>query len=344
MQTTSLLVGLVSASAAFGADVYQCALTPTSNLVTTLSMDVPFAGTFIGNYNDVTMPTGTKTIPGFFGGSGNNPIPYTASFGVDGGTNTTPSGEFQCSVEQVGKQWVGAISALSIDVLDGAVGSADLALTINYSTFHTVAPSSIYPGGVPITLPFGTANVTVLALAQSAAAPMIITATKGGGLTFTAAVPVMMTMAADAAGQILDVPPTPGVLPLSGSISFDGATMLIAATTSQESSGTQPSTAPPFVDQPIAMPTVLPAGGTANLLMSGTITEVTSSQSTNGTLHALGTRLILCPEDLNHDGIVDALDLSILLNGWDTASADINGDGTSNAQDLAALLNAWGSC
>ncbi len=344
MKFTALTVGLLSVSPAFAAEIYDCTFSPTSNLVTTLSMDVPFTGTLIGNYDATTMPTGTRTIPGLFGGSGNNPIPYTASFGVDGGTNSTPAGAFQFSFEHVGKQAAGAISGLAIDVLDGSVGSADLALTINYSTFHTVAPNSIYPGGIPITLPFGTANVTVLTLVQSGPAPVMLTMAKGGGYTFTAAVPVLMTMSADAAGQVLDVPPTPGILPLTGSLSFKGGLVTLVATTSQESSGTQPSTAPPFVDQPIAMPTVLPAGGTANLLMSGQVTEVTSSQSTNGTLYASGTQIIVCPEDLNHDGIVDAEDLSILLNGWNTASADIDGDGTSNAQDLAALLNAWGAC
>ncbi|MSR41504.1 MAG: hypothetical protein EXS10_06335 [Phycisphaerales bacterium] len=344
MKTTILFISLCCATPALAADLYDCTLAPSSNLVTTLSMDVPFTGTFIGNYDVVTLPTGTRTIPGFFGGSGNNPIPYTASFGVDGGTNTSPAGAFQISVEQVGKQLVGSISGLAIDALDGASGSADLALTINYTTFHTVAPNSIYPGGIPITLPFGTANVTVLTLAQVGAAPMVITSAKGGGYTFTAAVPVMITMAADAMGQPIDAPPTPGVLPLMGTLSFTGDTVHMNATTSQQSNGTQPSTAPPFVNQPIALPTVLPAGGTANLLMSGLITEVTSSQSTSGTLVVSGTRVIVCEGDLNHDGIVDAVDLSILLNGWDTASADLNGDGITNAQDLAILLNAWGAC
>ncbi len=348
MQTTTLLVGLVVglrlASQAFAADSYDCVLAPTSSLVTTLTMDVPFTGTLIGNYDAVNNPTGTRTLPGLFGGSGNNAIPYTASFGVDGGTNTSPDGAFQFTVEQVGKQLVGAISGLSIDALDGVPGAADLSITINYSSFHTVAPNAVYPGGFPITLPFGSANVTTLTLVQVAAAPMIITPAKGGGYSFTSAVPVMITMTADAMGQIFAVPPTPGVLPLNGMLSFSGDTVLMTATTTQSSSTTQPSTAPPFVDQPLALPTVFPAGGTANLLMSGLITEVSSTQTTNGTLHATGTRVIVCAADLNHDGIVDAADLTILLSGWDTASADIDGNGTTNAQDLTVLLGAWGDC
>lgn len=56
-----------------------------------------------------------------------------------------------------------------------------------------------------------------------------------------------------------------------------------------------------------------------------------------------------CPpggrEDLNRDGFVDALDLTILLAAWGTADpvADINADGSVDATDIAALLGAWGS-
>jgi len=49
------------------------------------------------------------------------------------------------------------------------------------------------------------------------------------------------------------------------------------------------------------------------------------------------------PADLNADGVVDSLDLAIVLNGWGTAGpGDIDGNGTVDSGDLAALLNAWG--
>lgn len=48
--------------------------------------------------------------------------------------------------------------------------------------------------------------------------------------------------------------------------------------------------------------------------------------------------------DLNNDGIVNVLDLSILLSGWGTANttADLNTDGTVNVFDLSILLSHWG--
>ena len=49
------------------------------------------------------------------------------------------------------------------------------------------------------------------------------------------------------------------------------------------------------------------------------------------------------PADLNGDGVVNATDLSLLLNNWGGAGVgDINADGVVNASDLALLLNGWG--
>jgi pimeloyl-ACP methyl ester carboxylesterase len=54
-----------------------------------------------------------------------------------------------------------------------------------------------------------------------------------------------------------------------------------------------------------------------------------------------GTR----PGDLNGDGAVDVLDLSILLSNWNRTGpnvADINGDGVVNVIDLGIMLSNWG--
>lgn len=55
--------------------------------------------------------------------------------------------------------------------------------------------------------------------------------------------------------------------------------------------------------------------------------------------------VVPCPNDLNHNGTVDAADLGLLLGGWNTPGAtDLTGDGTTDAADLAVLLGAWGPC
>ncbi|MSR40945.1 MAG: hypothetical protein EXS10_03475 [Phycisphaerales bacterium] len=49
------------------------------------------------------------------------------------------------------------------------------------------------------------------------------------------------------------------------------------------------------------------------------------------------------PADLDHDGVVNASDLALLLNRWDGGAGigDINFDGHVDGADLAALLSAW---
>lgn len=47
--------------------------------------------------------------------------------------------------------------------------------------------------------------------------------------------------------------------------------------------------------------------------------------------------------DLNNDGVVDGVDLAIILTQWGAdGSADINGDGVVDGADLTLLLNNWG--
>ncbi|MDZ4753791.1 MAG: hypothetical protein SGJ11_04770, partial [Phycisphaerae bacterium] len=50
------------------------------------------------------------------------------------------------------------------------------------------------------------------------------------------------------------------------------------------------------------------------------------------------------PADLNGDGIVNAMDLSILLGAWGGrgGAADLDHNGVVGAGDLAILLGAWG--
>ncbi|MBL9121078.1 MAG: FG-GAP repeat protein [Phycisphaerae bacterium] len=52
-----------------------------------------------------------------------------------------------------------------------------------------------------------------------------------------------------------------------------------------------------------------------------------------------------CPADLDHDGMVGATDLAIMLGAWESAGpADLDGSGKVAAPDIALLLGAWGGC
>jgi hypothetical protein len=53
-----------------------------------------------------------------------------------------------------------------------------------------------------------------------------------------------------------------------------------------------------------------------------------------------------CPADLDGDGVVNGLDLAILLATWGGPNviADFNDDGVVDGQDLTVMLAAWGFC
>jgi hypothetical protein len=51
-----------------------------------------------------------------------------------------------------------------------------------------------------------------------------------------------------------------------------------------------------------------------------------------------------CTADLDGNGVVDGVDLCMVLDGWGGATADITGDGTTDARDISKLLHSWGPC
>ncbi len=54
----------------------------------------------------------------------------------------------------------------------------------------------------------------------------------------------------------------------------------------------------------------------------------------------------ICPADVNRDGVVDVLDLLLVLGAWgsDDEDADIVDDGIVDVLDLLEVLSAWGPC
>jgi hypothetical protein len=53
----------------------------------------------------------------------------------------------------------------------------------------------------------------------------------------------------------------------------------------------------------------------------------------------------VCTGDLNSDGVVNGLDLGLMLGAWsEPGPTDINGDGVTNGLDLGLMLGNWGLC
>lgn len=336
--------GLAIALCAHANEVtFDCSVvTSTSSVVQTTDLSAPFAGNLIGNWDEVNNPTGTRTLPGLFGGSGNNPIPYTASFALAGDINSQPTGSLRLGVDSEGLQI--RVADLELDLLGGDPGELAATINILYSTFRTVQPSSFYPGGVTIPIPVGNGSVSTLRMTQTGKPVFgVLVPQKNGTFTFAVAVPVETVLVAEILGNpISDGTPVPGVLPLTGTLVEATQTVTLSLAVSDTQSQTLPLELDPFVDQPLALPTVFPTGGTANLLLSGDITSVTIGSALNATINVSGVRATN-PADLNGDGLVNAADLSILLSAWGTSGpADLNGDGQVNGPDVSILLNNWG--
>ncbi len=339
---SSLLVGGLSLAAATLAPAatlhYQCTLAPTSTLNQDSSLSIPLAGTWIGNYNAKTNPTGTRTIPGLFGGSGNNAIPYTStavsSIAV---ANSHPSGSFELGFDAA----TGSVevSKLFLDALSGTKGSIDTSLVLTYSSFHTVAPTAIYPGVTNLTLPIDSGVLSRADAVQTGASVGSGVPVGAGVWTFALAVPVDYMIQGTALGQPFGGDPVPAVLALTGTLTVVPGG--IQVTVSVTASGSEPVPSLGTLDaQPFDLPTVLPPGSTAHLLVSGTFGDGTITSDISAELSAPGV-LIGTPGDLDGNGIVNGADLGLLLGAWGTAGADLDADGTTNGADLGLLLGNW---
>ena len=334
----------VAASAA--AQTYVFTIDTRDSFVdTSLAVSTPLAGTLIGNFDATNNPTGTKTIPGLFGGSGNNPIAYSATLSGGAAATTPPNGGFTMAIDV--NALTATISGLSLDLLGGDAIGFDVAVTINYSTFHTQSPSAIFPGGFDVTLPLGQiATVDVLTATQTGDGAGVLVPTSPGIYTLTAAVAVDIVANATVNGQpIGDGTPFAAIVPIVGTLDLTQIAPTVTLQLMNSIMQTTPIDAQAFENQPFDIPTVLPPGGTAHLLLSGTVTELTFDATSDIDVTAVG-ELVCAFADLNCDGVVNGADLGIMLGAWGPCGkgecvADLNGDGEVNGADLGLLLGAW---
>lgn len=269
---------------------YAFTLNPGSGLTTTAaSVQANAAGTLIGAYDAATNPAGTRTKPGLFGSFGdteNQPVDMTALLNASGTPAAPMGGTFTLLADTAGG--AATLSSYAAQLSGPAVGALSTSATVTTSSFRTRNPTSTYPGGVPITLPIGTATVTSLSIVQkggAATGTLVPTATPGD-FTLTVSAGFEVTVGVNLAGSDLVLGPVTTVLPLEGTLHLDGTdaslSALSALTFTQSDSPALPLPAIPF-----DLPTVLPPGGTASILLNLTLnslaTTLEGSLSTNAT-------------------------------------------------------------
>ncbi|MBK8178323.1 MAG: hypothetical protein IPK67_05390 [Planctomycetes bacterium] len=278
-----------------------------------LSQALP--GSVLGDYDAVNNPGGTRTLPGLFGGSGNQPVPMDITFQTQLAVQEHPTGGFGASIDLNTSTIV--VSGFQFDALGGQTAQANLTLQLLYQSFRTFAPNSVFLGGVPLPLPLGQASVAGLTFVQNGPGAGVLVADPLLANTYSTTIllPVDVSFTVDLLGNVTPVGPLPILLPLNGTLLMGQGTATLSFTGQQSTNQKIPDPLPgQTIDSfPLAVPTILPPGGTANLLFSAVFGSLSFDLSTGIQLVADGSALCLtdriCSVARNSSGLPARIDL-----------------------------------
>ncbi|MFM7806584.1 MAG: hypothetical protein ACKPEA_01470, partial [Planctomycetota bacterium] len=281
-------------------------------------------------------------LPGLFGGSGNVAIPYTGSARSRIELPAaTPLGGFTLWFDDATAQL--RMNFLMVDALAGRTGVVQSSLVVNYGNFRTVAPTSTYPGGSNLALPLEDGVLTVVEATQTSEAMTTATPVGDALWDFILSVPVQVR----AVGTVMGDPfenVEPATLSLQGRIDLTQGSLRVS------SQGTVSETAPvpppaPLVRWPMSIPTILPTGATANLLVNGTFSQGLSTTTASTNLLAKGRRI--CAIDFDVSGVIDYGDVTLVLLEFgpcEGCATDVDGTGEVDYGDLVLVLLEFGPC
>ena len=287
-RTTHALAGLAVLAAVSGgvfAQTFGGTIDPAqSSSMLILGASLETDGMLIGDFDAVDNPGGTQTRPGFFGGSGNNPIPVSADFGVDSSLASMVTGGVVIDAD-FGTLTID-LQGFSVDLLAGGSAGTDLSVTLLYETFRTVSPTFLYPGGIPITIPLGQpASLSRAILTQTGSGQGTLTPTADPDVfDFAFVLPAQadLTLAIGLPGAEptpTDLDAVPLALPLTGTIARQSDGSLVVAIAA--AADTEPVTVPLDLGDLPAFPLELPTlgGETAGVVLTLTPSVVTLESS-----------------------------------------------------------------
>ncbi|HEY3244369.1 MAG TPA: PEP-CTERM sorting domain-containing protein [Phycisphaerae bacterium] len=265
-----------------------------SGLNASVSLTAGTSGTLIGNFDAVNNPTGTRTKPGLFGPFGdleNVPVPVSVGTSLSGNAQSSTAGGFHLDLD-VTNGLLG-MSGYSADFLNSGPLVLPASVTFEFDTFRTRSPTSLYIGGFPLTLPLGDATLDTLSAAQSDLPALgVLTQTGPNEFDFLIAPLVTLTGTLSLLGTQFDLPPTPVPLPLQGHIVVAGTSALLTSMQPiQFANMTDPGLMLPEI--PFDLPTILPPGEIAHLLLNLTLDDLAAN--IDGTLN-LEANGVLVPE------------------------------------------------
>jgi len=334
------VAALLSVSRVQAQDTYNLTLGPTSSLNATFSANAPFTGSFIGNYNATSNPTGTRTLLGAFGacGPGNQVIPLTGSGSASGNPTTTPTGAFSLTFNTASNTV--AVSGLNINLLGTAVPAVGTTISVTYTAFHSCQPTGFFPS-LTIPLDFDDATVNVLTASQ-VCSPSVGTLTPTGpgqySFSITTNVSLALTFTFNGAEQVAE----PSIVPIvfAGTATLSGSSASVSATIGIKQNQEIPGPIPALENAPFDLPN--PLGGTVRLLLTVTLTN--STVDLNGTANVVATGPLgapPCRADWNRDSLVNSQDFFDFLVGFFAQNADFNCSGVTDSQDFFDFLTAF---
>lgn len=307
-----------------------------------LDIAIPLSGELIGDYDAKANPDGTQTRPGLFGGSGNQPVDYSADIQVSSPTAISmPSGSLEVDLSNL-DDGVIEFGTFDIDALAGGSSTFSVGISFLFATFRTFDPFSLYPGGIEIPLPAQEGDLTQTSI-RSTTVQQLAVDSIDDGYSFAGTLQVDFVMEFDP-GTGSQVVEFPFVLPVSGEVSLDAEGSMIRFASSLEVQGDTPVEFPPFEAIPLELPTFpIPSDDTAGILMGGAVTTITADIFASFEVVAFGGP-VGSPADFNGDGQVNGADLGFLISAWgvcDGCPQDLNGDGAVNGADLGLFISEW---
>lgn len=247
-----------------------------SGFSATLGVAANTTGTLIGNYDPKSNPTGTRTKPGLFGPFGpeeNVPVNMTLGLGLGGSPQSQQTGNFRLTLNPAAGTVM--LAGYQTNLLaSGSVG-LDATLSLETDTFRTRNPTSVYIGGIPIELPIGEATLSELRAEQTADPALgVLQTLEPNRYAFLVAPLVTLTATLDVFGNPIEAPGTPTPFLLEGEIVVNGASaVLTSLRTLTQEQVLEPGLALP--EFPLDLPTILPPGDTAHLLLNLTLSDIT---------------------------------------------------------------------
>ena len=256
-----------------------------------LSVEGRTSGSLIGDWNAVSNPTGTRTKPGIFGSfssTENVAVPSLVNLRGSGAPVLSLGGGLRMELDVSGGGGVLVSGYEAAKVAGPGSDGVGLSARVVFESFRTRQPSSTYPGGIPVTLPIGDVSVRSLVLRQVGGGGGTLTDLGAGRYGFNSLLVVEVSGLVEGLGTALPFGPLVTPLGLIGEVEVMGGAAVLRSVSGLSVADSQ-VVGQAFPALPFELPTVLPAGGTANVVFNLTLEEVIATLTGEVSTLASGT-------------------------------------------------------